>query len=275
MQVVETVTDQQVINQFKKLVHAKLRIAEQLPDAVQGWHCSGGHDTASFVLASGPLAVKVAHDSDGHHRMSFAGFDGDERLPAYEVSLKDDDGLVVEFGGDTANVPGLLELLLQVVDMPVTINERVPYGWVENGRIIMVMFCGDFDLIEQSDVELNIFGLDAFVLQGEQMPTQLKMELDKHLDWVLAVWRQIRAGRLVRLTERINALEGKVFARGDGTDMGYIEFDDTDGQTPAFVVGTPYVHWHPRENFPGELMQGRDHDNGRQPYENQLAGWFL
>ncbi|MEO7944699.1 MAG: hypothetical protein ABIR37_00930 [Candidatus Saccharimonadales bacterium] len=267
-------TDKQVIKRFNELVHTKLHEAEQLPDAVQGWHCSGGHDTASFVLDAGPLAVKVAHDSDGHHRMSFAGFKGEDRLPAYELYVKKDEGLVVEFGGDKAEAPTMSEMLAQVAPMPVTLNERVPYGWVENDTITMVMFCGDFDLFELSGTEVNIFGLDAFVLQDQQLPAQLKMELDRHTEWIAAVWEQINAGRLVRLSDRINSLEGKAFARSDGTDMGYIEFDGTDGQTPAFVVGKPYVHWHPRENFPGELMQRWDDEEGQKPYKRHLAGWF-
>ncbi len=274
MRVVERVTDKQVVKNFKELVHAKLHEAQHFPDAVQGWHCSAGHDIASFVLDCGPLAAKVAHDSAGHHRMSFSAFEYEDRLPAYELYLTEDQALVAEFGSDEATVPAVSEMLAQAETMPVGLNELVPYGWVENNAITMVMFSGEYDIMEMSGVEINASGLDAFVLEGHKMPAELKMDVDRYPEWIAAVWEQIKAGRLVRLTDRINSLEDKVFARGDGTDMGSIEFDETDGRVPAFVVGKPYGYWHPRENFPGEVMQGWQDEEGQEPYERLLAGWF-
>jgi hypothetical protein len=257
-----------VLEHFNGVVHAKLEEAAQLPDAVQSFRCEDGHSFDRFVLAGNDNSALVVHDSDGRHRMSF----GNSELPAYEVFVDEDGQLLVEFSGNDESLPDILQQIDLAASLPVSINELVPYGWrSDDDRITTVLYGSDFGKYEFNGMTVIAPGLDCFVLETEQLPEELRMEEDV-APWTDRLWTLIKTGRLVSLSERINNLTEELWAKSDGTDRGWLEFESSDGKTPAFVPNERYRFWHPRESFRGELFTGDR--NGGKPYSRSLRNWF-
>lgn len=192
-----------------------------------------------------------------------------DTVPAYNVR-HDGGALVVDFEGDLEQLPDLSAQLDLADGLAIMLSELVPYGWAKEGKIIAVVYGSEVDTVEMNGMTVNAHGIDCYVLEGQELPEELKMGEDTK-EWAERVWQLIQQDKLVRLTDRINNLPEEVWAKSDGIHQPWLEFEANDGQLPAFVTGQRYVFWHPMEKFPEQVLSGARAEAGAQ---NPLRGWF-
>lgn len=270
MSVTMTINDQDVIDHFNSVIDEKLRLARAFPGAIQNWKYTNGHTLETFLLGGQKLNVRMCYDGDGHRHMQFDCFED----PAYEMFVTQD-GLRIEFGGEEDEAPSPEAMIQEASMLQVIPNDKVLYAWVygETATVLINMA-----FVHRNEDESNKFsiGTDCYVLRGEDMPDELHMDVNDMSGWIKSFWEQVRAGRLVRISDRINAIgDGARFKSvpEDG-GLGMIYLNWSDGQKPRLVPSTPYIFWHPKEKRPGQAETNRKNYDG-QPINCTLKDYYL
>lgn len=264
MHVVQKVTDREVIERFKRLVQTKLGEAEQQPGAIDPDY---DEDESSFLLSGKDDAIRVIYSQGGAHRMEFAN--NNEWALAIQISPSGDLEVLSAAPGpidlDLGSYHDLAERL------PVFINEQVPYGWVEDDTITYLVFTGFGEGWELNGKVVNQAGMYSYVLAGRSLPPELKLG-EGGAEYNARIWRQIREGKLVRLTERIQKLDEQVVCYYDGKNPWFLIVEEDDGETPKFKIGVPYQSWQSWEEVPGESFDHENTNHGK-PSVTVLGTW--
>lgn len=266
------VTDKATIERFNQIVCHQLEKAHKMPGAILTRRGKTDLRFHFFTLRGMVASVGITAASNQRHRMLFADLSKPDE-PAFNLIINEGGQLEVEFAGSSEQQPDVSEKLKLAESLTVGLGSLVPYGWVEDDRITTLLYCTDVEPWERDGVTINSSGLDCFVVEGAMLPEELLMSKGES-SWISRIWELITDGKLVRLSERIHNLPGEVWAKSDGKQQPWIEFDCSDGQSPAFVTNAPYGFWHPLERSRGELYGNntRGMDAG---WSSPLKEWFI
>lgn len=191
--------------------------------------------------------------------------------PAYELRVNPDGELEVTFAGDVSELPSITEQLELAESLAIAPNCQVPYGYIEDGVVTTLLFCGGLDEDETLGYVRYLFGLDSYVLEGYRLPNELHSlpgSLGK--PWFERFWRLVEEGRVVRLSDRLNNLPGEVWSIIDTTGLAIL-LDAVDDKLPTLVAGMPYRVWHISEREPQERFSD---PRGPVGYFQKCRGWF-
>ncbi len=218
----------------------------------------------SFLLVGVSDSARV---SFARHGASVRIVFGEENIPACTVEIWTD-GMISCFSTDVSREE-VNHRLATAGLRTVAPSARTVYGWAE-GNLITSFFYFDDVLVDEG--VNHPAGISLYVLQDYRLPDILRMPADPgeqdFLEWLNRVWGCTKRGQLVRLSERIQAFPGDMWAIGtkEGT---YIEFDATSRERPRVVSARPYYMSHPREAYPGELRLFE-----RREFRHSLKDWI-
>jgi hypothetical protein len=209
------------------------------------------------------LGAQLLHGPHGEFTIVFSNQEG----PALAFESKENSSKVtVHYMGRRPNYRLIKKRVRALKSFPLLTPEAYPYGFVEEGRITTLFFTAEYEYDEKRE---QFLGGEPYVyiLEGASMPSELYMTRND-LGWCLRVTELIKSGRLVALRKRIHELPGEVWSGVDNKGR-YVSFDRSDGQDPAFATDAHYLHWHPREAYPGELF-----DFSGAPRKIRLRKWL-
>lgn len=252
-----------LVDGMNELVRTKFAEAQELPGAMA---TDPGRRTV--MLASMEVCYKLGVTDEGKIELSRLSDD----KPAFLVTVEGGE-VNCRYWGDSSETPDVLELMEQASGMPVFINELVPYGWVSDDKVILVMYVSDVLSTVVDEYRYNETATDCWVLEGYQLPDQLRMADEKDEAWVYRVIDAVKTGKLIRLTERIRTIESEAFFVSDAEQRHSLVFDKSDSLSPQIVADVDYLAWHPLEMTPGEKFPP-SYMNGGKPYSRTMGAWF-
>lgn len=266
-----TLSDCELTNRINKLVRDRIVEARHRGALLTSCCCPSAcdHDRAEKqVLLWGPDGMVRIVCTEGASRLEFSSF----TMPAYTISCKPAQAEIsIHFTGSPDAWPLINERLTFAESLPVGPNCRVPYGFVKNGLVVAILWCGHMH-VERDGRRLS--GLDSYVLEGKRLPIELFAAPGfMPGEWQERFWRMVENGLLVRLSERIVQLPGEMWMFGNDTNQPTLLFDAVDDQMPAIAAGVPYHFWHITEGERGERDFGERYP-GKGAYKFALRRKF-
>lgn len=248
----------------------KTGVGQEILDLLDRWYARaqalGAVDGNHFVLSGETGAFRVSMDaSDVGARLFWSSLTTyPSVVDVHTDRLNDADDKSFPPLNEDASQAMLDMLQPGVVEVAPLVH--VLYGFVADDRIVAVSFTTDVyksSLTKRSDLGLNedTFVADAAVFK-QLSPVQLDLAA-----WYTHFWTLQQQGNVVRLSDRVRGMSG-IWSRKEG-DIAWIEFDDTDGQLPAFIAEQAYVSWLITSNEPS--LHER---NGESSQRHALDGWF-
>ncbi len=160
-------------------------------------------------------------------------------------------------------------LLSQLPHMYVVPPVEVPYGIAVGSRLEAVVFTTDVNV--QSDRASRVAlgqNQDLYALPESSLLDDFRA-VASEAAWMELFWQYHRAGRVVRLSDRLTGDSGLIaVGASDAVTATWLEFEGHDNQTPGLVTGVRYLAWH-------TSRQCWDGGRGSYPVRHQLEGFFV
>lgn len=250
-------SDEQLVIKIRAFINERLRTAPE--GAVwRNYHGVG------FILQGARDSVRVEARDDGEAQLHF----GDYERPYCWLTVRPNGRASTH--GESESREGAMARLAMVSNYQMGMTPETVYGWSEKGQVVTLLV-GDDVVANEDATRLCPTGVAGFVLRGTQPRPELRMprnaENKEVGEWLNRFWQYVKAGKIVRLNDRIRQLPGEMWSVCQGGQTAML-FDAVDNVRPELVARTPYDFWHPRERVVGELrlMKWEDHKKPMRPW---------
>jgi hypothetical protein len=228
-----------------------------------------GDGTTRFMLSGNQGALRVTRFDDENFISVFWNTlleAGSRNIHVYQDK--------VCYGRGVNDFPALdsvrgqaLSDMLEASVVEVATPVQALYGFVAQDRLVALVYTSEIYQSSLTDREMLGLDIELNVVDGEAFGQICPANGDRAA-WYSQFWQLQQRGSVVKLSERANSLPAEIWSRLDGKQLSF-EFEAGDGQSPAFVVGEPYVLWHFASNSPASY-KGKKNKDMKVP----LRGWF-